>query len=94
MSWAESERLKVADTQVKIALPVGFLELRGQIGRVDVTPVGYRAVLLNLPPPKWQEQMRMPLIQAAISKMYGRPTEKIAVGFQEADGGNLQTLVL
>ncbi len=93
ISWAESERLKVADTQVKISLPTGFLELRGQISRVDVTPVGYRAVLLSPPPPKWQQQMRMPLIQAAISKMYGRPTEKIAVGFQEADGSGPETLI-
>jgi len=93
VDWAESERLKVADTQVKITLPVGFLELRGLVSRVDVTATGYRAVLLGPAPPKWQLQLRMPLIQAAISKIYSRPTEKIAVGFQESDGSSLLTLV-
>jgi hypothetical protein len=35
----------------------------------------------------------MPLIQAAIGPMYGRPPDKIAVGFQELDGSNLETVV-
>jgi hypothetical protein len=91
--WAESESLKVADTRIKITLPVGFLELRGEVGRVDVTAAGYRAVLLSQPPPDWQQQLRMPLIQAAIGAMYGRPPDKIAVGFQELDGSNLETVV-
>ena len=93
IQWAESESLKVADTQIKITLPVGFLELRGQISRIDVTAIGYRAVLLGQAPPNWQKQTRMPLIQAAIGAMYGRPPGKIAVGFQELDGSGLQTVV-
>ena len=35
----------------------------------------------------------MPLIQAAIGAMYGRPLGNIAVGFQELDGSGLQTVV-
>lgn len=93
IQWAESESLKVADTQIKITLPVGFLELRGQVSRIDVTAIGYRAVLLGQAPANWQKQTRMPLIQAAIGAMYGRPPGKIAVGFQELDGGGLQTVV-
>jgi hypothetical protein len=93
IDWTKSERLKVADTQVKITFALGFLELRGLVSRVDVTAIGYRAVFLGPAPPNWQLQLRMPLIQAAISKMYSRPTEKVAVGFQEADGSSLQTLV-
>jgi hypothetical protein len=79
--------------QIKITLPGGFLELRGQVGRIDVTAVGYRAVLLSQAPPNWHQQLRMPLIQAAIGAMYGRPRDKIAVGFQELDGSSLQTVV-
>jgi hypothetical protein len=93
IQWAESESLKVADTQIKITLPLGFLELRGQVSRIDVTAIGYRAVLLGQAPPNWQQQTRMPLIQAAIGAMYGRPPGKIAVGFQELDGSGLQTVV-
>lgn len=91
--WATSERVKMVDFKVNISLPSGFLELRGEIGRVDVTAIGYRAVLFGKPAANWQKQLRMPLIQVAIGQMYGRPTEDVAVGFQELDGSNLQTII-
>jgi hypothetical protein len=89
--WATGERLKVADTNVNIAQALGFLELRGQISRVDVTDTGYRALLLGNVPADWEEQLRMPLIQLAVASMYGRPPEKTEVGFQELDATNLVT---
>lgn len=91
--WATSERVKMVDFKVNISLPSGFLELRGEIGRVDITATGYRAVLFGRPAANWQQQLRMPLIQVAIGQMYGRPTEDVAVGFQELDGSNLQTII-
>jgi hypothetical protein len=91
LKWATVERLKVADTKTNIAYPLGFLELRGEIGRVDVTSTGYRAVLLSKPPADWEKQLRMPLIQAAVASTYGRPQEKTEVGFQELDASNLST---
>jgi hypothetical protein len=93
IKWTISERLKVAGTHVRISLALGFLELRGEIGRVDVTDSGYRGVLLSEAVPNWQAQLRMPLIQAAIASLYGRPTERTEVGFQELDGSNLQTVI-
>jgi hypothetical protein len=35
----------------------------------------------------------MPLIQAALAKMYMRPAKEIEVGFQEMDGSHLETVV-
>src|SRR2546422_307537 len=93
IDWAVSEHLKAAGVQVKIALPLGFLEMRGEIGRVDVTAQGYRAVLFRKAPPNWHMQLRMPLIQEAVASLYGRPPEQTAVGFQELDGTDLQTVV-
>jgi hypothetical protein len=91
--WATSERVKMVDFKVNISLPSGFLELRGEIGRVDITATGYRAVLFGRPAANWRQQLRMPLIQVAIGQMYGRPTEDVEVGFQELDGSNLQTII-
>jgi hypothetical protein len=93
INWSTGDKAKVAGTEVKISLPLGFLELRGQIGRVDVTDTGYRAILYGATLPNWQTQLRLPLIQIAVASIYGRPAEKIAVGFQELDGSALHTAV-
>ncbi len=91
--WATGEGLKVADTKVNLGCQMGFLELRGEIGRVDVTSTGYRAVLLGKVPDGWEQQLRMPLIQIAVALMYGRPPDKTEVGFQELDASNLATRI-
>jgi hypothetical protein len=78
---------------VNIAQQLGFLELRGEIGRVDVTSAGYRAVLLGGAPIDWEQQLRMPLIQAAVALMFGRPQDLTEVGFQDLDATNLATKV-
>jgi hypothetical protein len=57
--WATSERVKMVDFKVNISLPSGFLELRGEIGRVDITATGYRAVLFGRPAANWRQQLRM-----------------------------------
>jgi len=82
ITWATQERLKVAATKVNIAYELGFLELRGEIGCVDVTDWGYRAVVLGKVPQDWEKQLRMPLLQAAVAQMFGRPQDKTEVGFQ------------
>jgi hypothetical protein len=90
--WANSEHIKAAGVQVHIGFSLGFLELRGEVGRVDVTPSGYRAVLLGAAPADWQHQLRMPLIQASVSSEYGRPVDEIEVGFQMLDASHLRTV--
>ena len=91
IAWADSVELRVAGSEVKISLPMGFLELRGQVGRVDVVKTGYRAVVFGNAPSNWKQQLRLPLIQRAVSDLYSRPVEEVAVGFQNLDGSNLQT---
>jgi hypothetical protein len=91
IAWASAEVLRVADTNIKIACEIGFLELRGQVSRIDVTATGYRAVLLGNVPADWHSQLRMPLIQLAVASMYGRRQDRTEVGFQNLDANNLVT---
>jgi len=88
-AWAAKEALRVADTNVNLAFQLGFLELRGKVGRIDITGTGYRAVLFASAPQDWERQLRMPLIQAATASIYMRPAEKFEVGFQQLNGANL-----
>lgn len=70
LNWAQSSGVITADCRIRISLDVGgFLELRGEIGRVDVITTGYRAVLLSDPPPNWRRQLRMPLIESHRSEV-------------------------
>lgn len=89
IDWAASVRLRIADVNARLEFLEGYLELRGEISRVDVTTAGYRAVLLTDPPNEWKTHLRMPLIQSAISSIYGRPATEIQVGFQNLDGTDL-----
>lgn len=89
IKWATAQQLKVADTKLNMAYQVGYIELHGEVGPVDVTSLGYRAVLFGSAPVDWEEQMRMPLIQSAIAEIYGRPLEKVTFGFQKLDASNL-----
>ncbi len=87
IAWANKSSLINIDYRVRIKLDVGgLLELRGEVGRVDMTQRGYRAIILKEPPPHWQQQLRMPLIQKAIAEQFGRPLTLTEVGFQELDG--------
>jgi hypothetical protein len=89
--WGVAQNLRTAAVQMKIQLLSGFLELRGEVARLDVTTLGYRAVLLKEPPSGWRTQLRMPLIQLAVSGTYARPAGEIEVGFQRLDGSGLET---
>ena len=88
--WCETENLAVADSHILIRFGSGFLTLVGEVSRVDVTAEYYRAVLLGPFTPDWQRQLRMPLIQKAVSEKFARPIEEVAVAVQQLDGSNLQ----
>jgi hypothetical protein len=92
IAWARRENLRIAAVKSNISFACGFLELRGEISRIDVTRSGYRAIILKNPPLEWQDQLRMPLIQQAISATFGRPADEIEVGFQKLNSTNLQTI--
>jgi hypothetical protein len=46
--------------------------------------------LLGSFPANWRKQLRMPLIQKAISEQFARPLNEVAVAVQQLDGSNLQ----
>jgi len=90
IKWCRRSGVIIADSKFRIKLNLGvLLELRGEMHRLDVLPSGYRALLLGEYPSNWKNQLRMPLIQSAVAKRYGRPVDNIAVGVQQLDGSGL-----
>lgn len=91
--WAEQSNLIVADSRLRINLDIGgFLVLGGEVSRLDITDVGYRAVILGDKPADWRQHLRLPLIQRAGAMQYGRPVQEMAVAMQNLDGAGLESL--
>jgi hypothetical protein len=89
--WHRRSGIIVADSNIRLSYSIaGFLDLGGLISRLDITDIGYRAVILGVVRSNWRNELRMPLIQSAIAFKYGRPVEEVAVGFQEANGSALE----
>jgi hypothetical protein len=89
--WHRRSGIIVADSNIRLSYSIGgFLDLGGLISRLDITDLGYRAVILGAGRPNWRNELRMPLIQSAIAFKYGRPVEEVAVGVQNANGSALE----
>jgi hypothetical protein len=89
--WHRRSGIIVADSNIRLSYSIeGFLDLGGLISRLDITDIGYRAVILGAGRSNWRKELRMPLIQSAIAFRYGRPVEEVAVGVQEPDGSALE----
>jgi hypothetical protein len=89
--WHRRSGIIVADSNIRLAYSIGgFLDLSGLISRLDITDIGYRAVILGAGRSNWRNELRMPLIQSAIAFKYGRPVEEVAVGVQEPNGSALE----
>ena len=90
IKWCRQSGVIVADSKFRVKLNLGvFLELRGEMHRLDVLPGGYRALLFGQYPRDWENQIRMPLLQGAVAVRYGRPMDHIIVGVQHLDGSDL-----
>ena len=88
--WHRRSGVIVADSNIRLSYSIdGFLDLSGLISRLDITAVGYRAVILGAGRGNWRTELRMPLIQTAVALKYGRPVDEVAVGVQDADGSAL-----
>ena len=88
MSWYQCEGIITIQSPARLNFDLGHgVILGGNISRVDVdiTTSGYRAILLESIPPRWDEELRMPLIQRGIALTYQRSEDKFAVGIQEFD---------
>lgn len=91
ISWCELSGVVVADSYIRVSLQSGgLLELGGLVSRLDVTATGYCAVLLGVAAAGWSSELRMPLIQRAVSVKYARPLREVQVGVQKLDGSDLQ----
>ena len=59
------------------------LEMGGLISRIDLTQDGYRGIDFSPVVPSWKSELRWPLIQLALSRLYGRPVTEFSVGHQD-----------
>lgn len=90
MDWFQREGITTINSQVRLNFSLGHgLILGGLISRVDMTAKGYRAILLEAIPLRWEEELRMPLIQRSLAHTYGRPEDEFVVGIQELDASDL-----
>jgi hypothetical protein len=90
IGWCRQSRVLVSDSRFNIRLSCGvWLELSGQIHRLDTVNSGYRAILLGDYPVNWRNQLRMPLLQRAIASRYERPEGEIEMGVQQLDGSGI-----
>lgn len=90
VTWIEQNGVIVADARIGLDAPFGNrLHLGGIVSRLDVTERGYRAIVFHAPIPQWRQQLRFPLIQAAIAFKYSRELRNIEVGVQDVDGTGL-----
>lgn len=93
--WSEVQRPLVADTCVRIELPLSAgVALGGEVSRIDVAidENGYRAVIIGAIPMDWTRELRMPLIQRAIARRCRRDEFDVRVGFQRLDGSGLHVV--
>jgi len=91
--WLSSGSIWIGH-RVRISFSVsGFLVLRGEVGRVDLTERGYRALLLGRVDRDWDNQLRFPLLQQAVAQVYARPVEEVEVGVQSLTDFSIQSRV-
>ena len=86
VNWFQNEPITTIDSRVPLKFGLGHtVILGGIISRVDMTVEGYRAILLENIPFRWDKELRMPLIQRSLARVYYRPEDKFVVGIQEPD---------
>ena len=91
LQWVHESGLIVADVRVVLDAPFGQrLHMGGILSRLDVTPNGYRGILFLETRPSWREELRFPLIQAAVAQTFSREVARVEVGIQDVDGSGLE----
>jgi len=95
IEWFNEESPAVSECGLRLDYDLGNgWVLGGEISRVDIDieSGGYRGVLISNRPPSWQQQLRFPLIQRALSARLQRPETLISVGFQNLIGTQLEVI--
>lgn len=92
--WFHREVPATAAHRVRLRFDLGEgVTLGGEVSRVDVTIAagGYRAILLGTPADGLRFELRWPVMQRAIARMFDRQEEEVHVGVQALDGSGLLT---
>lgn len=90
--WMQRETAAFIATKTRIQFAITpDVSIGGELPRIDLlaTDDGYRAILLGESDMTWRSQLRMPLIQRAVSATLKRPEGLVSVGVQELDGEHL-----
>lgn len=91
--WMQQETAAFIATKTRIQFAANDdVSIGGELPRIDLLAAddGYRAILLGESDAAWRSQLRMPIIQRAVSQILKRPEELVSVGVQELDGSSLQ----
>ena len=90
MNWFQNEGITTIGSRIRLGFRIDReVILTGLISRIDMTPHGYRAILLENITLGWKEELRMPLIQRGLARAYYRPENEFVVGIQELDASDL-----
>ena len=93
VDWIAESGTIVVQYKLRIAKDLGHdMTLIGEVPRIDldVDDGGYNGILLGPAPADWRDQLRMPVLQAAIAEGLQRMPNEVAIGVQDLDGTGLQ----
>lgn len=94
INWFQNGGITIISSRVRLNFRIEDPELilGGIISRVDMIPKGYRAILLEEIPSQWKKELRMPIIQRGLARLYDRPEDEFMVGIQELDASDLEVI--
>ncbi len=90
VSWHIKENITVIECRIRMELDIGrFIEVGGEISRVDLLPDRYRGTLLSTSSIPFSDELRFPLIQLYLSIRYQRPLSECSIALQSLNGSGL-----
>jgi hypothetical protein len=90
--WREDSNLVYVQDRLRLGMLMsnGVL-LGGEIPLINLNAdeETYQAIMLGENAPDWRDQLRMPILQAAVAQRLERKSEDVVVGTQSLDGSRL-----
>ena len=80
---AQNNLATITHQRLRLQLPADIapsFEVTGKLPRLDTTSDGYAAWLFSKSHAEWQQELRMPLIQAAVAADLGTDMDEVTVG--------------
>ena len=87
---AQNNLATITHQRLRLQLPediAASFEVTGKLPRLDTTSDGYAAWLFSKSHAEWQQELRMPLIQAAVAADLGVDVDEVTVGVYCFDDG-------